>query len=123
MTFADDARDRSTSFAALAAALESGHDDGTGSPDHDVHCPDHDVRRPDHDVRCPDCDVRYLDEVWAGVWECERCGRVENPRSTVETACPYCGQPPLGLCWEEEIVECASCGVVDKADVRAVLPR
>lgn len=114
MTADDDVRDRATSFEALAAALRSG--DGAGNRRHDS-----DRRSADWEVRCPDCGVRSLDEVWAGVWECERCGRVENPRTDVEAACPYCGQPPLTLCWEEEIVECSGCGVVDKADVRAIV--
>lgn len=114
MTADDGVRGRTTSFEVLAAALRSGDDARNRRRDPTV-------RASDCDVRCPDCDVRYLDEVWAGVWECERCGRVENPRSAVETACPYCGRPPLTLRWEEEIVECADCGVVDKTDVRAIV--
>lgn len=75
------------------------------------------------EIRCPGCDVAYLTEVWAGVWECQRCGRVENPESETDAACPYCGRPELTLFWEEGIIECRSCGVVDKADVRAILDR
>lgn len=97
MTPADS--DRMSQFKALASALRG---------------------EPVEEVRCPNCGVRPLDETRTGVWDCRRCGRVENPRTDADANCPYCGRRPLSLYWEEAIVECESCGVVDKADLWAL---
>lgn len=90
-------------FKALAAALRD---------DADVEA-----------IRCPGCDVHYLTEVWSGVWECPRCGRVENPQSEIDATCPYCGRRELTLYWEESMIECGGCGVVDKADLSVIVDR
>lgn len=102
MVSAEDARISETRFRALATALRGERVEA---------------------IRCPECEVQYLEEPWPGVWNCDRCGRVENPRSDGESSCPYCGRPGLALCWEEEIVECSHCGVVDKEDLRAIVCR